>query len=139
MRGGGPSPPHLNRRSPMTLALSPRNVAFARALSKTAAIATAVAGALVLAGWWLNLPVLQSIVPGAASMKANTAVAFILAGLALWLLQTPSPDRRLTTLRRLCAGVIALIGLLTLAEHLLGWNLGIDQLLARDTSPAAGA
>src|SRR5437870_4483946 len=123
----------------MPAALSPRHVANARAASRAASVILALAGAIVLAGWWLNLPLLQSVVPGATAMKANTAVGFILAGLALWLLQAPAPHPRLAAVRRVCAGLIALIGLLTLSEIAFGWQLGIDQLLVRDTSSTAGA
>ena len=65
-------------------------------------------------------------------MKANTALAFVLTGLALWLLQTPSKARGSIILRRLCAGLVLLIALLTTIEYLFGWDLGIDQLLFRD-------
>src|SRR5215472_2687407 len=36
-----------------------------------------------LAGWTFHLPVLIRIVPEAGTMKANTAVSFLVAGLAL--------------------------------------------------------
>src|SRR5204863_329332 len=32
-----------------------------------------------------------------------------------------------------CAWAVSVVGLLTLSEHLLGWNLHIDQLLVRET------
>ncbi len=66
-------------------------------------------------------------------MKANTALGFILAGLALWLLQRhPIPPSR-RTFAQLCAATVALLGLLTLSQDLFGWDLGIDQFLFKDT------
>lgn len=45
-------------------------------------------GCLVLiGGWGLNITILNSILPGAAEMKANTALCFILASISL-VLQT---------------------------------------------------
>src|ERR1041385_8896600 len=42
-----------------------------------------VVSGLVLLGWTLNLPILQSILPGQPQMVPLTAVAFILASLSL--------------------------------------------------------
>ncbi len=93
-----------------------------------------MAGILVLIGWFLDLEVLKSVVPGAATMKANTALCFILAGISLNL-QT-RPHRILTTrIAKGCAFAVSTIGLITLCEYIFGWNLGIDELLIRD--PAA--
>ncbi|MDB5915758.1 MAG: hypothetical protein JWP22_4433, partial [Ramlibacter sp.] len=43
----------------------------------------AVTGALVLAGWALDIELLKSVPAGAALMKANTAAALLLAGAAV--------------------------------------------------------
>jgi hypothetical protein len=43
-------------------------------------------GTLVLGGWFLHMPVLTHVLPGPTSMKVNTAVGVLAAGLALlWL------------------------------------------------------
>jgi|GEM_PF-1060535 PAS domain S-box-containing protein len=90
---------------------------------------------LVMFGWVLDSQALKSLLPGLVTMKPNTAVGFILAGLSLWLLhQEPVDDRRRQAALVLALVVFAL-GCLTLAEHLFEWELGIDQFLFRDTDP----
>ena len=43
-------------------------------------------GGLVLFGWAFDLTPLESLVPSLATMKPNTALAFVVAGVLLWLL-----------------------------------------------------
>lgn len=93
-------------------------------------------GLLVLIGWAFNIAELKSILPGLVTMKANTALAFLLAGTTLWLLQTGLPKPRYP-LAQLCAASVLLIGALTLSQYLFGWELGIDQLLFRDEGTGA--
>jgi signal transduction histidine kinase len=81
---------------------------------------------LVLLGWTLNLPILQSILPRQPQMVPHTAVAFILASLSLGAL-TNKP--RFVVVSRLCALAVILIAVLTLAEYIAGWNFGFDTLL----------
>jgi len=90
---------------------------------------------LVLTGWFLDITALKTLLPGLVTMKANTAVGFIFAGLSLWLLQQqPVDSRRRQSALVLALGVFAL-GSLTLAEHLFDVDLRIDQLFVRDTDP----
>jgi PAS domain S-box-containing protein len=83
-------------------------------------------------------------------MKPNTALAFVLAGLALVLLsgtpvspRLPAPQDELARQAgRAHAGqvfalLVALIGGLTLCEYLFSWQLGIDELLFKDDPNAA--
>jgi len=81
----------------------------------------AVSGA-VLVGWCFNIPALKSILPGFVTMKANTAIGFILAGVALALLAgvSPSPSAPARWLARACAAIVALLGLLPLLGYLYG-------------------
>ncbi|MCX5768118.1 MAG: ATP-binding protein [Gemmatimonadetes bacterium] len=92
-------------------------------------------GSTVLVGWALKNNALKSVYPGWVSMKANTALAFVLAGLGL-LIFRPAPSTRgsrLITARihtaRLFTWLSGAIGLLSLAEYAFDWNAGIDQLL----------
>ncbi len=94
-------------------------------------------GAAVLAGWLFDVPLLKSLLPGFVTMKANTALAFVLAGGSLLLLSpsTVSPAR--ARAGQALALVVTLIGALTLGEYVFGWQLGIDELLFKehDTAP----
>jgi signal transduction histidine kinase len=83
----------------------------------------------VLAGWAFDVPALKSIWPALATMKVNTALAFVLSGAAL-----AAP--RGAALFGLAA---ALLSAMTLAQDLFGFDLGIDQALVRDDDVEHGA
>lgn len=69
-------------------------------------------------------------------MKPNTAVAFVLLGLATLLLN----GRRETAAHagRFCALLAGLLGVLTLAEYAFDWNPGIDHWVFREPPGAVG-
>ena len=71
-------------------------------------------------------------------MKANTALAFTLAGVSLWILQREQTSQSTHLIGQACAAVIALAGMLTLSEYVLDWDLGLDQLLVKEPSGAVG-
>ncbi len=96
---------------------------------------TAAAGVSVLVGWALDLPVLKSVLPGAVTMKANTALGFVLGGLSIALVPR-GPASRLAG--RSLAVATALLGALTLAQYVLQVDLGIDQLLFREPEGTVG-
>ena len=89
-------------------------------------------GLLVLAGWVVDIPALKSILPGFVTMKVNTALAFFLSGGALWLLSGANVKGYVFWIGETCALIVAAIGAVTLAEYILGTNIGIDQLLIRE-------
>jgi PAS domain S-box-containing protein len=101
-------------------------------VAKVAAAFVVSIGCLVLIGWILDIDILKSVVPGLVTMKANTALGFVVSGTSLFLLIEPSSKQRLAG--RLCSLFVVAIGLATLVEYVLGWNLGIDQWLATDDS-----
>ncbi len=119
---------------PMTAAISPVERQFV-AGSRLAGAATIAIGLFALAGWAFDLPLLASVLPRLATMKANAAACLIVAGAALLLLHAP-PSAYMRAGAFALAGCIAVVGAITLAQDLFGWNAGIDQLLFRE---AAGA
>ncbi len=97
-----------------------------------------IIGALVLVGWALNIPVLRDT--GTASkMMPSTAVCFMLAGLAVVLEGGRSAARWAIIAARVFAIAVLVISLMTVAEHLLGRDLGLDLLLFRDQVLAASS
>ena len=107
-----------------------------RALTRWAGGACVAVALLVLAGWAWDIDALKSVLPEWVSMKANTAVGILLAGLALVLMESGTPTARselvMRRIARVCAALVLLIGALTLAEYLFGWNPGLDQLLFQE-------
>jgi PAS domain S-box-containing protein len=84
-----------------------------------------VLAVLVLLGWAFDLRGLQSFVPESAGMKANSAVAMLLASVALL--------RRNHRVSPFLSIAVFLIGALTLSEYSWDSNFGIDEFLFRDT------
>jgi signal transduction histidine kinase/ActR/RegA family two-component response regulator len=111
-----------------------------RALTHLPRIAGAIAvalGTLALSGWLLGIDELKSIVPGTITMKANTAIGFVLLGAAVWLSEA-SGGRRRRTLGAGLAIAAAVLGALVGAQYLVGRDFGIDQLLFQEPPGAAG-
>ena len=106
--------------------------------SRIAAWLVAATGMLVLLGWMFDVQVLKGVLPGFVTMKTNTALAFLLLGTAAVQLHRSgsATSRRII---QLIALAVSLLGALTLAEYVLGWNLSIDQLLFSEASGVAGS
>ncbi len=103
------------------------------ALASGASLIGASVGVAALLGWSFDAAALKSIFPGLAAMKANTALAFVLASVSLGLKARARAPRAAD----LCALAAALIGLLTLFEYASGRDLGIDQFLFIDRAASA--
>jgi two-component system, cell cycle sensor histidine kinase and response regulator CckA len=110
-----------------------------RIFSRCSAYALIALGLIVFLGWITRIGVLLTVLPGRA-MKANTAVGFICAGVALLLLTL-----RVTTARTRAAGMVASlvvigIGSLTLIEYTFPHTIDIDQLFFWDyaQNPSSG-
>jgi PAS domain S-box-containing protein len=89
-------------------------------------------GVLGLASWLFDLPALTQVVPGYVSMKPNTAVGLLFCGLSLASHTWAVRRGRMPWCARAYAGVVVLLGAVTLVEYVAGWDFGIDQLLFRE-------
>jgi PAS domain S-box-containing protein len=104
-----------------------------RKVSEFFSIIIVFIGLIVLIGWMFNISLFKSPGSGFSTIKSNVGLVFILIGCSLWLLQT----KRLTTNNRRIAQLIAflvmIIGFLTLIEYLFNINIGIDQMLFKES------
>lgn len=117
----------------VTLAEAGRCAKLRSASSALARVAGLIGLFVLTGGWMLNVSFLRSIIPGAASMKVNTALGVMLTAGALNLV-----DNGRAYLRRLafvCGAFLTLISLITLIEYATGRNLGVDELLLPDRTP----
>lgn len=93
--------------------------------------AVALLSFMVLLGWGFNVPLFKSVVPGYITMKANTAVCFLLMAVS-FLLQVYS-----TKPVKLIANVLIVIAMLivfvTLLQYITGIDFKVDQLLFSDS------
>jgi CheY-like chemotaxis protein len=98
----------------------------------------ALLGLLVLAGWAFDFASLKNLSPRWATMKANTALCFLLAGMALSLLGPAHAPAAYRLAGALAAAVSGAIGLLTVVAYVLGVELSLDEPLFSDpaTPPA---
>ncbi|MBI1213329.1 MAG: PAS domain S-box protein [Alphaproteobacteria bacterium] len=101
-------------------------------IAATAAVA-GLTGVVALFGWASGIEELKSIVPGLSTMKANTAICFILCAASLALFSFGMSARQLS-LGRALGLVAAAIGFVTLAEYVFNIDLGLDTLLFSATS-----
>ncbi len=95
-------------------------------------------GVLGLAGCYLQLPILRTILPGMVAIAANTSACFVLLGISLWLLREGKrlAGRSWTKwMAKLAAASAGVVGLLSLAEYLGNLDFGIDQLLFTEPAP----
>lgn len=102
-------------------------------IPRAAALLSIALGALTLAGWALDIEFLKTGGVGSVVMKANTALALCLVGIALWLVTAPTAPWR-ARLGDICVLLVGGIGVATLTEYTLDRDLGIDQWLFRDVA-----
>jgi PAS domain S-box-containing protein len=100
-------------------------------VTRIASLITIVVGFLVIYGWIFNIPLFKSVIPGITSMKFNSANCFVLAGIAMYILDGRLISPRFRLIAKICSWGILIIGLLTLSEYIFGWNIGIDELLMK--------
>jgi PAS domain S-box-containing protein len=125
---------------PQQVQKSSTPIAGVQSFSKKASLAVIAIGCTVILGWIFDLQLLKSILPGLVTMKANTAVCFILGGFSLYIQQRRRAQLTARKHQKIAKFLISsgsfliiLISLLTLAQYRFNLDLGIDQLLFKES------
>lgn len=104
-------------------------------LSLIIGLAVTLCGAMVLYGWFMDIDSIKRLAPHFPSMNPMTACALIITGLALAQRYRGTDSNTVFNShwseRTATIGLSAVLvfGLIVLAEHYLGWELGADQIL----------
>ncbi|HEY5407119.1 MAG TPA: PAS domain S-box protein [Ginsengibacter sp.] len=98
-------------------------------IKRVASFITIIAGCVVLAGWFFNIPSLRSLIPGYGAMEMDAAFCFVLCGIALYLLA----DGPLGTSFRkyvafACTFIVLAISLSSLLHYVFGWDISANKL-----------
>ena len=115
-----------------------RQLALCKTLSLVFTLLTFSMGFTALLGWLFNINILKRVHPALVTMKANTAVCLMLIAVSVLLVRDPSTSTTRRRIAQVCAAIVAIVGLATLSQHLFGWDLGIDQLLFKESWQEAG-
>jgi signal transduction histidine kinase/BarA-like signal transduction histidine kinase len=102
---------------------------LARSVSLACALATVIVGGLLLLSWTTTGGAMLGSVSRGIVLKTNTALGLFLTGLALLALRPEPAPLLLKLVGRALALVVMALGIATLSEHLVGWDLGIDEWL----------
>ncbi len=94
-----------------------------RNLAQFVAFVAVAVGLFVFLGWSFGMDQFTNIVPTWPRMVRLTALAFMLAGVALWL---ATIQARLPAI--VAAALLTAIGVLVLFRYATGWDLYLDQL-----------
>ena len=92
----------------------------------------AIMGALVLAGWALNLPIVTQLSQGGVPMIPLTALSFALAGGSLTMAVRPNRTATTEAIQQTLAAAVATIAILTFYEYVRGGTSAFDLLLFGD-------
>jgi signal transduction histidine kinase/CheY-like chemotaxis protein/HPt (histidine-containing phosphotransfer) domain-containing protein len=122
----------MHRQDPGPAAAEPAARTRWAPLIRWLAVITAATGASVVVGYTFDMALLRRVLPGAVEMKANTAVALVLAAGSLFLI-SDRPSHATRRSAQILGLLVALIGGITLLEYLMGVDGGIDELVFRDT------
>ena len=112
------------------------------AVAEGAAFATIALGVLVLAGWTVGFAPITNVNPAWVTMKANTALSFVLSGAALLLtvgIRGDAVHKRWAGIAVGTAVVATTLSVFTLVEYVARVDLGVDEFLVRDWLSRSGA
>ncbi len=109
--------------------ISSHTLSTVRKLSETIGLITVFIGVVTLCGWMLNIVIFKSVLPDLHSINPMSALCFILAGGALWLLHRSPASRTLSLVTTGGAVATLVVGLVRLLDYTGLWYSDIDRLL----------
>jgi len=121
-------PPIKIARRPATSPPVPARIAA------TIGAGVVIAAIVVLFGWLFDIVLLKSIRSGWPNMKPATALGFMLGGTALWCTAKAlnaahhGEKTKWRLIARICAAIMATLGLLKLGYYWPGWNLNFNPI-----------
>ncbi len=136
-----------HRGHAMTARRSTSRAASLAAVSRGTAYAAMASGGIGLGGWAPGRYALERPAQGSIAMAPTSALALVLAGASLWLLDVGPPQPRSAGVSRhrlgqACAAVLLALAVAATYQHLAEGDFGIGRLAsqaARSVGPAATA
>lgn len=116
--------PSPRKPLPATAGIPSLSEPWGRTFVRRAGVGLMLAAAVVLLGWQFDVVALRTVLPGANSMKPVSALAFMLAGLALLNRRSVVP---VPGLCRLVSAVVGMIGVTSLLAAALDLSLPSDH------------
>ncbi len=101
--------------------------------TKALSLVICAAGALVMAGWALNVTFLKSVSADFVSMKFTTALCFFLSGVTLYMITLSMEERKDVSHAVLPATVLIVLLIMTtlLTSALFGIDSGVEEMFMR--------
>lgn len=106
-------------------------------ITKAATLFVIAVTSLAISRMLFNLHALKSLMSGLENMKFNTALCMLFSGIALFILDQQRSGKSGRKISKTLSLSVVLITLLTLAEHVLNWNIGLDDFFYKH--PAASS
>ena len=106
--------------------------------SQSAGLVGIITGLIALLGWSILRASIIGPLGLVSQIHPNTALGFILVGFSLRLAQYDRAYPSAHTVGKLLRLCVGLLGLLSLAEIWLGWNIGISHLIVHDPAAKPG-
>jgi PAS domain S-box-containing protein len=106
-------------------------------IAKLASILVVTISCVVLIGWVFDIAIFKSVIPALATMKFNTAFAFLLLGISLLLFEAQR-SQKMRLIARCLAGMVTVFSSVTLSQYLFGWDVGLDQIFFQDAAGSTG-
>jgi PAS domain S-box-containing protein len=89
-------------------------------------------GLIAITGWFYNISTLESVFANYATMKFNTALCLVMAGIA-FLLLVKGPSSAFVKIIFLAATIsFGLFAFISLSQNVFHWSAGVDQLFVTD-------